>query len=121
MFAKKISDVQISIWELDFKVAKSRQIREGVRQDRERAVEALQQVTAKLAGTANETDKAALQKEADGFTENVRRYEAQIKMIDEQIVGKPAAGEDPGVEGINDRIRALSELREMYKQYLTTI
>lgn len=121
IFAKKIKDVDATIWDFEFKVAKSRQVREGVRQDRDRAVEAAlhvgRQLEAKPAGVdlkKLESDKAALE-------DNAKRYEAQMKMVDEQINGVPAKGVDPGQQGILDTIASLVELREMYKSYLNTI
>lgn len=121
VFAKKMRDVQISIWELDFKIAKSRQIREGVRQDRERMMGALVNLEAAYKDEKDKARLATLDTEKAALTENARRYEAQIRMVDEQINGVAAEGDNPGQEGILDRIRALAELREMYKQYLTTI
>lgn len=120
-FKHKIDAVQEAIWEQDFKVSKSKQIREGIREDRERAIEAVQKVTAAIHAEKDKSEKSALEKEKEAFTDNVKRYEGQMKMIDEQINGVPAKGEDPGIEGIKDRIKALAELREMYKQYIASL
>lgn len=120
-FARKVVAVQNSIWEVDFKIAKSRQIREGVRQDRDRAVEAAQQITAAIAAAVDDAQKAELEKQHEAQLENKRRYEAQIKMIDDQINGVPASGENPGQEGLMDTLKAYAELREMYKSFLNSI
>lgn len=117
LFAKKIKNVQMTIWEFDFKVMKSQQIREGVRQDRERAVEALQQVEAQL--KAAPTPELEAQKK--GFLDNIARYEKQMQMIDRQVQGFNGSETEEPVVGILEEIGSLSELREMYKQYLTTI
>lgn len=118
-FEKKIDAVQKTIWEFDFKVMKSRQVREGVRQDRDRAIEALQKIEAQLKGAP--TPELEAQKKT--MTENISRYESQMQMIDRQIMGyTPPEGtqEEPTV-GISEEIGSLSELREMYKSYLTTL
>jgi hypothetical protein len=107
-FTKKVEDVQASIWEYEFKIAKSEQVKEGIRLDRERAVQQLDSFK----------DKKENKKEIEAETENIRRYEAQMKMIDEQIYGVPANGEDPGRNGILDTIKSLTELRSMYKDYI---
>ena len=118
LFTRKIRDVQLSIWEQEFKVAKSRQVREGVRQDRDRAVNAVLNLDASVKDKAQEKElaeqKATLQ-------DNIKRYEAQMKMIDDQINGVPAKGEDPGIQGIMENIASLVELKGMFKSYRDSI
>ncbi len=128
LFHKKIKQVQASIWEHEFKIAKSRQIREGVRQDRDRAMEAMHQIDVMLkANEEGKTDKIAedalvkIQQDRANLEENARRYELQMRMIDEQIMGRPAIGEDPGVQGIMDTIKALIELQKMYRDYASKL
>lgn len=117
LFSKKIQNVQATIWEFDFKVLKSQQIREGVRQDRERAVEALQQIEAQLKGAPT----PELEKQKEGLLANIARYEKQMQMIDRQVQGYVGSDTEEPVIGILEEIGSLSELREMYKHYLTTI
>ncbi len=119
-FKKKVNDVQASIWEFEFKVSKSRQVREGVRLDRDRAVEAIARVESAIEGAEKEK-KEGLEKEMAYLNDNVRRYEAQMKMIDDQINGIPANGEDPGEQGILETIKGLVELKSMYQDYITHI
>lgn len=119
-FRRKIRDVTYTIWETEFKISKSRQVREGVRQDRDRAMEGAHQMTAMLQGLTDTstTQYADTAKQLEAQTENVRRYEAQMRMIDEQINGISANGENPGQQGILDMIKGYTELRSMYKDYL---
>lgn len=120
-FYKKFKSVQYSIWDLEFKVSKSRQIREGVRQDRDRAIDASQRVAAAIEGIKDATKRKELEAEKTIVEDNAKRYESQMKMIDDEISGVPAKGDDPGRQGILDTIKAYAELREMYKDYLTKI
>lgn len=120
-FAKKVRDVQYNIWDLDFKVAKSRQVREGVRQDRDRCIEAVQNIETKIKEAKEGDDIQKLTAERDGIADNARRFEAQMKMIDDQIQGVPAEGTNPGQQGINDTIRSLAELRNMYREHMAQI
>lgn len=125
IFYKKFRDTQVAIWEQEFKVAKSRQVREGIRTDRERAIDALAQVSASLEGAKQKKQPKetiqSLEKEKTYFAESVKRYEAQMQMIDDQIRGVAASGDNPGQQGINDTIGMLAELREMYRQFLKDI
>lgn len=124
LFIKKIWDVRQSIAEFEFKVAKSRGLRESVRLERDRAIEALQVVENKLKlhmGMTAENftqSNEMLEKEKAGLTNQVQRFEVQMKMIDEQINGIVANGENEGQMGILDTIQGLVELKGMYKSYL---
>lgn len=117
-FNKKVKDVTKSIWELEFKIEKSRQVREGVRQDRDKTMEFIYQTKAHLEGTTDKELKEKLQADITLAENNSTRYEAQMKMIDNQINGRPVEGEDPGEQGIMDTVKSLIELRGMYKDYL---
>lgn len=119
-FYKKINDVAAAIWEMEFKINKSRQVREGVREDRDRAVENVNSLTAQIPN-ANEEIKKRMETDLAVHSDNVKRYEAQMKMIDDQIAGVPASGENPGQQGLMETVASYVELRNMYKSYLKTI
>lgn len=121
LFLRKIDDVQIAIWELDFKIAKSRMIREGVRQDRERAIEGIQRVDTALAVETTEERKKALEAEKVRLEENVGRFEKQMAMVDKQINGFLGNETEEPVIGMVEQIASYAELREMYKEHLNTI
>ncbi len=59
-FHRKLYSVQASIWEAQFKVKKSREVREGVRQDRDRAVEAVGNITKAIETEKDEEKKQSL-------------------------------------------------------------
>lgn len=127
-FYKKVNDVQYSIWDMEFKIIKSREVREGVRQDRDRAIENIQMIEAAL-NNPNITEEYKAKAESDKavYTDNVSRYEKQMKMIDDQIRGvkaTPATETDegnPGIQGITETVEAYIELRNNYKKVLTSI
>lgn len=121
-FKKKISDVTKSIWEIEFKINKSRQMRESIRQDRDKMVEYVMQVETAIKGSEN--DPEAIErytKELEGAKSNIGKYEGQMKMLDDQIVGIPANGEDPGENGLSDTVKGLLELRLMYREYIKSM
>lgn len=126
LFMKKIRQTQVSIWELEFKIAKARQVREGVRQDRDRAVEALNQIEVMLKAHQEGEGKmtpeilAETEKQKEGMIENIRRYERQMEMIDQQLYhgfpGNPEIGMPPE-PAVIEKIKAATELQEMYRDY----
>lgn len=117
-FKRKIKAVTCQIWDLEFKVEKSLQVREGVRQDRDRMNDAKNKVEAAL--KAKPKDEALL-KEFEGIVDTIKRYELQMKMIDNEINGVKAEGENPGQNGIMETIDSLAELRRMLKDYVAKI
>lgn len=115
-FKQKIERVQYETWEVEFKVQKSRQIREGVRQDRDRAIEALSNIETAL--KTEPTDRTKLETERDAFKENITRYEAQMDMLDKQINGYQGDDTHEPIIGLIEQLASLSELKSMYKSYI---
>lgn len=115
LFKQKIKDVQDSIYEVEFKIFKSRQLREESRLLRDRCVENVAQIEARLQGTKDKEEKGRLEEELKAHKENKEKYEGQMKMVDEQING----GE--GQPGLLEHIKGLTELKTMYKDYLKII
>ncbi len=118
-FKKKIRMVEMSIAELEFKIAKSRQVREGVRQDRDRAKEAMNQIQAGLASAPNK--KEQMEKELAAFTDNVSRYEAQMLMVDKQINGFAGDESHEPIVGLLEQIKSYVELKLMYQSYMADL
>lgn len=121
-FKNKIRNVQATIWETEFKISKSRQVREGVRQDRDRAMEALNQIDAQLKGTVIDAARREQgEKDKVVLTENVKRFEAQMKMVDTQINGAVGSETQEAVIGLLEQVKSYVELMSMYKAYLREI
>lgn len=121
LFAKKIRDVQNSMWELEFKIHKARQMREDARLRRDRAVEAIHQINKQL---ETEKDKDKIQQLNTDKQQNEafqKSYESQMRMIDEQIQGVEETPDSPSQVGLNETLKGLAELRQMYKDYIKTI
>lgn len=110
--------MQNSIWEYEFKVTKSRAIREGIRGDRDRAMQSIANIEAGLK-TVPADKKENLEKELERAKDNVKRHEAQMKMIDDQINGGASSETNPAGIGILEQIKSLTELKLMYQDYLS--
>ena len=121
-FYRIVLAVQYSMWDLDFKISKSRQVREGVRQDRDRAIENLNHLETALKNPEIAKEmKERMEEDQKAHAENVARYERQMKMIDDEITGVKAEGDNPGQQGMLETLESYAELKGMYKQFLTTI
>lgn len=120
-FKDKVKQVTYSIWDSEFKLAKSRQVREGVRQDRDRAVEAINQVDARLLAEKNKEARKNLEAERALLSDKKTRYEAQLDMIDKQINGFAGSETHEPVQGILELLASLNELKTMYKDYLKKV
>lgn len=117
-FARKIKSVTKQIWDYEFKVEKTMQVKEGIRQDRDRMLDAKHKVEVALKATPDDKN---LMSEFEKIVDTIKRYELQMNMLDKQIDGVPAQGDNPGEEGVADIISSLAELRSMYKAYLSKL
>jgi hypothetical protein len=121
-FLEKRYAVQATIWEMEFKVNKSRQVREGIRLDRDKTVENINQLeaTLKVPGKKEEEIKK-LESELAMHKSNKERFEKQINMIDAQINGGQQSEDNPAGIGILEQMRSLVELQGMYDDYMSRI
>jgi hypothetical protein len=117
-FKNKVTSVQYAIWDLEFKLSKSRQIREGVRLDRDRAIEAINGMTSQLNATEDKEKRENLEAEIAKATDNKTRYEQQMDMIDFEINGGKPTENNPSGIGILEQLKSYAELQGMYKDYL---
>lgn len=115
VFYKKTKDHQVAIWELEFKIAKSRQLREGVRQDRDRAVESVNRLKAVIEQEKDKAVKAQLEEQSKAHQENADRFEKQMALIDGQINGTTDES------GILERLKSVVELRNMTFDYMSKL
>lgn len=117
-FFRKLKGVRAAMWEYEFKVAKARQLRESVRQDRDRTLAGVQNMDNSIKNEKDPEKLKMLESEKAKLLDNAKRFEAQMKMVDEEINGIPTSEADAGKNGIMDAIKSYAELREMYKDYL---
>lgn len=127
-FLKKIKNVDKSIWEYEFKISKSRQVREGIRKDRDRVVENKNHLETKISEEKDEKLKKGFEKDLEQSKEMIKKYEGQMKLIDDQINGvlkvEPNDEYPDGIPpqvGILETIESLTELKLMYNEYLKQI
>lgn len=117
-FKLKARNVQKMIWDLEFKIFKVRELREGIRLDRDRALETVHALDAEIKRDHEPETLKELEAQKKLHQENAERFEKQLKMLDVEIEGQPAEGDNPGVQGINDQLAGLRELVKMINEYL---
>lgn len=116
-FKEKVRDVTKAIWELEFKIAKARQLREEIRADRGHALERVNVLDTMIEGSKDEAQKKEMTEQKETLIDNAKRYESQMAMIDKQINGDSESKEPSHIE----TLKAMTELREMYKAYIKTL
>lgn len=117
VFCRKIKDSDVAIWECDFKIAKSRYMRESARMERDKAMDAIHNVENALKGVSNKQEREKMEKDKEMAQDLVKKYEKQMEMIDGQIEGVQASETTLAQPGLKEVLENLVELRSMYKDY----
>lgn len=128
-FEKKLAGIQAQIFDKEFQKHQAIQIREEVRLDRDRALEAVDAFETELKKEGHQPNTISeLTAKRDEAKANADRFTAQMKMVDEQVEGvayvpanaEKGTAEVIGQQGINDTISSLNEVRKMVVSYLKT-
>jgi chromosome segregation ATPase len=124
-FQNKLTDVEKTIWDLEFKRFKTREIREDIRIEFDQARARLAPVEEQLKTLDEKKDKERIEeltKQLTMVTEDANRYLAQMKHIDVEVAGSGPTEEYPdGFQGINQQLDALRELEQMIKDYIKVL
>ena len=121
-FKQKLAGVGKMIWDLDFKVFKTREIREDVRReyDQQKArLSTLEEQIKNWPKDKDEGDRKRLEDQVVLINRDIQRFEAQLKQLDLEVSGANPNNEYPdGVQGINHQIDSLQELKVMLKEWI---
>ena len=128
-FKGKLQGVDRAVWDLTFKIFKTREIREGVRRDRDDRKMKLETLGERIViesktGGLKETNIDEFKRLEDQkvlLERDVKRYEDQMRMLDVELEGERPSGDIVGSPGINDQIDSLVELREMLKDWVKRV
>lgn len=123
-FVKKYKEVQFTIWDLQFKRYKTKEVREEIRQlmdSRKAAIENLKE-RVKAEEKEGKIDKEDLETMKDDIVRGEKeqeKFQEQLNGLDAEVNGiKPSQDYPGGVTGIEDQLSSLHELREMLKVYM---
>ena len=126
-FKKKLNGVKCMTWDLEFKRAKTAQIREDIRREYDGVSARLHiidtQIKALPEDRKNWTDE---QKRLDDqkvlLEKDKENYISQMKGLDVEINGSQKTNEFPeGYNGINQQLEALRELQTMLREFIKTL
>jgi len=125
-FQKKSKAVQNMIWDLEFKLYKTKEIREEVRQElsnKKAQLETLENQikSQKEKPTMKEEEAKQLDDRKVFLDKDIQRHIDQLKILDEEIGGVKKSAENPeGSAGLIQQIEALYELKGIIKSYIKT-
>ena len=124
-FYQKKEGVQKMVFDLEFKRFKTKEIREDVRKEYDNHKQRIFNLEEQIKTwplDKDQGDKARLEDEVLRLNENVKRYEAQMKQLDDEVEGrKPSQEDHDGVTGINEQIDSLKELEGMLDDWIKRI
>mgnify|MGYP001579821389 FL=1 len=124
-FKGKLDGVSKMIWDLEFKVFKTREIREDIRQEYDFMVSRVDNFDKTIASWPEKGDAGELARVKDQkvLAERDRdRLLAQVKQLDAEISGMKPTNENPdGAIGITEQIDSMRELQTMLKDFIKSI
>jgi chromosome segregation ATPase len=121
-FKNKLKAVEKSIWDLEFKRFKVREIREEVRAEYDNKKSKLaaleREMVEQKEGVISKEEREEMEKNKAILTEDINRHMQQMADLDTDIVGAPATEQSPGKPGINLELDSYRELAEMLRIYI---
>ena len=124
-FKRKLDGTSSMIWDLQFKVFKTREIREEIRTQYDFMLSRIENFDKQIAEWPKDADEGERKRVEDQkvLAERDRdRLMVQINGLDAEISGlKPTADNPDGNIGINEQIESLIELRSMLSDYIDSI
>lgn len=124
-YKQRLDAVERQIWDLEFKIFKSKEIREDVRKEFDSTksrIESLKTQFKNWPKDRPEGDKKRVEDDILRAERDLQRYEAQLKQIDLEIEGSKPTNEYPdGVIGATHNIDSLNELKKMLQDFIKEI
>lgn len=123
-FKGKLRGVEGMLWDLEFKVFKTREIREDIRKEYDFMLSRIESIDAQIKNfpaDKPEEERKTLEDQKVLAERDRDRLLHQIKTLDVEVEGaRPTAEEPNGHEGINMQIDQLRELADMLRSWLKT-
>lgn len=121
-FKRRLDGTRGMIWDLQFKVFKTREIREDIRKEydmMQSRIAGLDKQITEFPKDGNVDELKRLQDQKVLAERDSNRFVAQMKQLDVEVEGaKPSAENPNGADGIVQQIDSLRELESMLKSYL---
>lgn len=124
-FKGKLAGVEKQIYDFEFKLAKTQMIREEIREQYDQMKSRIMTLEDQIKNwpkDKDEGDRKRLEDDKIRAEVEVKRYEGQMKNLDEQMYGAKPTNENPeGVQGITYDIDSMRELSEMLREHIRSI
>ena len=124
-FKSKLRQTKTLIWDLQFKVFKTREIRESIRQEYDYMKSRIETLTSQVTNFPKDGDQAEKARIEDQIVlakRDEERFLQQMKQLDLEIEGARPSEEYPsGVEGVTHQIDSLKELEKMLEDYIVEL
>lgn len=122
-FKRKLRGTREMIWDFQFKIFKTREIREGIRQEYDYLQSRLMTVTQQLESKdLDKETRATLEDQEVLLERDATRFLAQMKHLDLEVEGaKPSLDNPDGHEGISMQIENLRELEKMLEEHINAL
>src|SRR3990167_1339859 len=124
-FKQKLEGVKKMVWDLNFKIFKTREIREDIRvlydNNKSRLFNLEKQIT-EWPKKKSEEDKKRIEDEIVRLKKDIERNEDQLRALDTEVSGAQPSNQYPeGVQGISQQVDSLQELKQMLKDWIKTL
>lgn len=124
-YKQKLDGVMKMIWDQEFKLFKTKEIREGVRQSYEQTKARISVIDEQLTNWPKDkpvVDKPGMEDEKVRMAESLKKFEENMKNLDIEIEGSKPTNELPeGHQGIKMQIDSLMELKAMLDEHIKSI
>ena len=122
-FKQKLRGVEKMAWDLEFKLFKTREIREGIRKLYSDNKARLLDLDEKLKDWKEKPeDKPAAEDRKALLTRDLERMESQLKQLDIEIQGTRPTNEYPeGYPGVSGEIDSMVELKGMLENHIKSL
>lgn len=123
-FRQKLEGTTKMMWDLEFKIYKTQEIREDVRKEYDNTKQRIEVLNTRLKSLPEDKTKWSdedkrLEDQKALLTRDQERYEQQMKNLDIEIEGtKPTNDYPDGVNGIRQQLDSLRELTEMLRDWI---
>ena len=115
------------IWDLEFKRAKMQAIREDIRQEYDNLKSKLYVLEVQIKSQAEKPtiENEEIVKLGDNkiiLDRDIERLQNQMKMLDIEVAGAKSTNENPeGMNGVNQQLDSLQELKVILKDYIKSL
>lgn len=121
-FKQRLQGTERLVWDLEFKMFKTREIREDIRKEYAQMKARLFTVEEQIKNfpaDKDQADKARLEDQKVLLDKDTLRFQAQIEQLDIEVEGtKPTEKYPDGVDGIVQQIGSLKEVQTMLKDWI---